>query len=890
MRTRRLSSLLVAVSSAVALLAVTVPPASGGGVSIIGIDQFANDNGFEPPPLLDLEVTNVDAFTDGPPSVSNPIVNMGGITLDPLALGRDPVVFGRAIGLDVRFLTSEDNFFVDIGLDFRGLGPPPSEPANAMLIAMIEENIAQLEDADLENIGRFALSGEGEMPTPEWLQERGSGVIEGLEGVVLDLGDEAAGVDATIDSRYDEVLAEIRSDLAEFGLDGPFSGSAEPGFLATELLGPNAPPGQPLHTLRDGGVLILTELEDPFGSAGGNALSEVFLNLNLDEPLEIDGIVAPGGPPFVNPSFRNDAFTGSNTEAILREPVGGEQMLETQLFQDGFFQPVAPIVPMAATDELVVAIVPTPLFEQSSGIRVGSFVSEDGAFGPGLVGTSTDVPISDELPVREFAPIQIDPPPSTLATPEIAEALRQWIVDIGAAEPDPAVDTPEPDVPPAADDATDDPVPVETPVASTDGGDDGFPWGPVAIGVGILAIAGGFLLNRSGGSESESDEEMPLAGRPPDDHSPSHVCDWELHWLNGSSWDKLRSVAPGHNVCCVYKVAIETTTTMHFLTASFRQDVEAARLYIPDPDFSWNGLDFHGHAATRSGPAGRQDWQQGHGDPVDQAALAPDEGYWQSNQGEERPEVAARIIHRETTTISLTLEPGCTDPESEYAANGKGVLDFLSTQECTNDDPAAGCPVELNAFGRALAEVKGDLNWRLAHQTGTDIDELERGGRVRPLWDSHDHETLDDSTWTEQAVGNDNQVSIAFTWDAEIVNEVTFDAAQLVPQHVWPTTERVSTWAGSDASYDIAINAKMDKGDCVGQGCCGHDAADHTCRCAPAFTLTLDGDNSRITVDGSDTLVGRERDADRRQPPEWFSGGLTMNPGPGVSRNWKTTP
>ena len=61
-------------------------------------------------------------------------------------------------------------------------------------------------------------------------------------------------------------------------------------------------------------------------------------------PMTVGPVTTPGGDPFDNPAFPNDAFNGSNVEGILRDqPPSGDE-LETQIFQDGFFQPVDPVV------------------------------------------------------------------------------------------------------------------------------------------------------------------------------------------------------------------------------------------------------------------------------------------------------------------------------------------------------------------------------------------------------------------------------------------------------------------------------------------------------------------------------------------------------------------
>lgn len=885
MRTQRRSVVVLLAAAVVALLFASVSPASGGGSTGVGItlgDDYAASNGFSFDGQFDINGTSVDAFTNGAPAVSNPIVGLQGGELRLEDVGRNPDIVGRGLGIDILGDAAGTFTFADTTIEVDGPGEGDGTIVD-LLYPVLEFNLENIDPDQAMEIGRFALSGVGDgLNRDDLLDPR-------------PLLDSFVDADPELDDgELEALLDQLEEDLGAI-FDDAEPTPREPGFLAHDLLGGAAPADQPIHTLRDGAILTATELQQPFRQPGEINLGELVINLQLDDPLTINGVEAPGGPPFVNDGFLNDAFNFSNLEGILRNREPNEPMLETQLFDGGGFLVADPVIPMGAQDAphdaLVVSLIPSAVVEQSSGIRFVNFVSATGEFGPGLVGTSSDNPIQDGLVERDFEPLELEKP-RTIATRQVGEALETWLRGLGAiSDGNPALPQDPDNVPPP----TPDVVPDEPgaagsdPIAQSDApsSDDGFPWEPVAIGTGIVAIAGGYVATRKG----KDDEETPVGvGPPPDEVTPAHTCDWELHWLNGSSWDKLRQVAPGDHACCIYKVEIETTTTMHFLTASFRQDVQPERLYIPDPDFSWSGLDFSGHAATRSGPAGRQDWQHGAGDPVDQSMLAPDEGFWQSSQGEERPEVAARIVHRETTTITVTLESGCVDASHVYDGGGDGRLTFLSTQECTNDDPVPGCPVELNAFGRALSQVSGDLAWKLTHVTGSDIDELERAGHLRPLWDSHDHEMLETATRPEEFAGRDHNRIESFTWRAQIDNEIAYDAAQIVPEHVWPTTERVSAWVGSDATYDIQVTGVMTKGDCEGRGCCGHEPQGHRCLCKPTFTLELDGDASVIKVDGTVTSIERDAPADRQDPPEWFRGGLTANPGIGVTRNWRTSP
>ena len=400
--------------------------------------------------------------------------------------------------------------------------------------------------------------------------------------------------------------------------------------------------------------------------------------------------------------------------------------------------------------------------------------------------------------------------------------------------------------------------PVDTPDGTTDGTRTWVALALITLG-GLVFAVGYWVYTRT----RVRTPAPPVSSVPPTKDTVT-ACDWELEILEWTGWKKLRTAAPGHHPCCVYRIEIVTTIDAHDQVASFRQDAPAERQYIPDYNFSWQAMNFAANASTRSGPAGRQDWQHGLGDPVEQSDAASVEAYRQGHQGEERPEVVSHIHRDETTVVKVTLESGCAGSRHEFSARGESTIGMLATQECTNDDPADACPVELNAFGSQETLVSGDLSISTMHTIGTDIDELE-GREGASLWDSHDHDSRDRLTYEHSDFAYDKGDKESFEWTAAFRSTTTLDAAQLVPEHVWPTTERVSTHIEQTMRHLLDLSGVMRKGDCEETGCCGHSSA-HACKCAPEFTLAIDGGSSFVTVDGAVTPIGRGAPADRQTP------------------------
>lgn len=433
-------------------------------------------------------------------------------------------------------------------------------------------------------------------------------------------------------------------------------------------------------------------------------------------------------------------------------------------------------------------------------------------------------------------------------------------------------------------------------------------WIPITVTIlGVALIIGGFWVYyrtherrrpgkkhgaRPGGGEEGGDDPRDTPRPIPYGEQVEHLsCDWAVYFHDGAKWVPLRQPSIASHECCVYRIEVATRIRSHVQAAKARQDAGDGRLYIPDFDFAWTGLNLIGHTSTRSGPRGRLDWMQGLGDPTDQAALAGAEPYVQHAQGEEPPELAVHLEHSEVTRVDVTLEAGCPEYTNTYKGWGSSSLDVLATQECTNDDPAPECPVELNAFGWSWGEVWGDLNYWFGDSAGTDIDELEGLAErraalgaanreeaatehpLKPLWDGHDHVTRDRATYEDHTGGTATNTVEQDDYTIWIESEYELDSGQIVPVRVWPTTERVSTHIESGIGHSIDVDGKMVPKNCEANGCHGHGE----CRCRPQFKIKFAGAVTTIEVEDKTFRIHRDPvAADRKMPP-----------GAGGYRSWK---
>ena len=393
--------------------------------------------------------------------------------------------------------------------------------------------------------------------------------------------------------------------------------------------------------------------------------------------------------------------------------------------------------------------------------------------------------------------------------------------------------------------------------------------------------------NHVGGTRVRTDKDLhstPRESTPPVHTETRPTCDWAVVFHGDTQTVYLKKPAAGAIECCTYHVKIESKTIYHQQVASFRQDIPPQRLYIPDIDFAFNGIGYGHNASTRSGPAGRQDWQHGDGDPIDQAALDGDLGHWQGHQGDEPPEVVTHIEHQEATRVRVWLDGGCPDHENQFEARSDGQVTTLLTGECTNDAPGESCPVELTAMGFHDGYASGDLAYHFQSETGSDIDELERftedeagdddwtpprpdRSTVNPgRWDGHTHDTSLQTPTREQTFGSsDHLVKDGDRFFSRFDTWSVCDSAQGVPAAVHDTTERVSSHSDARFEYNLWLRATMANPACAGGECGGHPG--HTCHGAPSLELRIDQERQQVFVDGLYHYFERPTAGDRHNPP-----------------------
>lgn len=373
---------------------------------------------------------------------------------------------------------------------------------------------------------------------------------------------------------------------------------------------------------------------------------------------------------------------------------------------------------------------------------------------------------------------------------------------------------------------------------------------PIAIGLGLLG--GGYYLY----TRTRTRPRDYGSTAAPDHHQN---CDWALYFNDGGKRTVLRP-AKGHE-CCVYDIDVKTTVPVVEMASIGRQDSDNPqgedhspdeRLRMFDYDGWADGVDVAAFAATRTGPAGDQNWMHGLGDPKFEAGWkSTDEGtqHVQERPLEERVDAGVSLRWESKTTISATLTPDCPDYENTYELEAESNVAMAATSECTNGEPGPECPVELTASGIVDASVNGDLSVPLVMKAATYPDELERkapGAPDGPVGgiDSHDHATRPRTDWEDS---DNNKGSIVLKQDTttfELTSELSIDSGQIVPMETWDTTERVTTDIQADLDHTAGLTGAMST--VCDQGCGGHGE----CLCAPEFTLSITGAKGKLVVDG----------------------------------------
>jgi len=470
-------------------------------------------------------------------------------------------------------------------------------------------------------------------------------------------------------------------------------------------------------------------------------------------------------------------------------------------------------------------------------------------FATGTPGTLIAAPPTDTLIVGSGTP-----PPTTTTT--TTEATTTTIDESASAA---AVTTTT--------------VATEEPTNGTETESGGFPWWILILIGLILIIAGGLWgwTRLFGGGEDDDDGEDPRDTPPPVAYGEviEHAqCDWAVYFDDkNKGLVPLRKPLAGME-CCKYIIRVSTEIILHEQAARGRQDAGDDRLRMPDYDFAWDMLDLSAHGSARSGPLGRQDWMHGYGDPIDQSQLAPDSEYLQRFQGQEAPEVAVHLYHREETTIGVDLEAGCPEYDNEYGLFGSAELDMLATQECTNDSPAPQCPVEVLSSGWFIGRIGGDLSADVYDESLGDFDDLERGSD-EPKWLEMSHQHVNNlaqekPTYSFSTTDSDSDTLTTDSTEVTVYSSALADAGIIVPVHVWPTTERVSAHLEGSLHYGIDVDGTMTPKNCESNACGGHGE----CLCKPNFKLNITTGTATITVDDEVHHIRRDpATANRNSPP-----------------------
>lgn len=415
-----------------------------------------------------------------------------------------------------------------------------------------------------------------------------------------------------------------------------------------------------------------------------------------------------------------------------------------------------------------------------------------------------------------------------------------------------------------------------TEVDTTSSDEDRPVWPIVLIVFGVVVVGGGGWMVRTGrtrergGGGSVPPPEQgggPTYGSVPPEHDA--FCDWELVAVVGPGPNgrqvKLRT-AKGHP-CCTYHVRVRTEVSRSDRAARGRQqpleDGGAAdgRRRMVDAHVEPVGIDTRGWAAARTGPASDLAWMQGLGD-VDRVAdrVAPEADFWQDHPFEEEPDAAASVRHDEATDVDIWLRGDCpaltpphegggvAGPAGEGQDGGRsdyrfewdaGVLVFPMF-ECTNSQPGDECPVEFGGQAHLRSVGTRDTSYVIDDRVRSDPDELEG----RDGWDDlHGHGDQKDrqgqptSVWTAPPwFGVDFKRSDDF--GATFATQFHVDAGAVVPEAVWPTTDRVSSIVEAKIDHRLDVVGWLERLAEPHQCCDGCP----TCRCSEA--------NVRVRVDG----------------------------------------
>ncbi len=412
----------------------------------------------------------------------------------------------------------------------------------------------------------------------------------------------------------------------------------------------------------------------------------------------------------------------------------------------------------------------------------------------------------------------------------------------------------------------------------TSGGEDqqGSSATPVVVtlvGLG-MAGAGYYIYTRTGtrprrrGGGTTSGPGGGVTSTPRDHHTE---CDWALYFNDRGTRTLVRP-AKGHE-CCVYDVEVRTEVKTIEVARGIRQDDDNPqgedispdqRRRMMDDDWYLDGTNVGAYAATRTGPAGTQDWMQGLGDPKFKAGWkSTDEGeqHVQEKPLEERVDTGISWRLEAETTIKADLTAGCPDYENTYDLGASSGVHMWATAECTNGEPGKECPVELTASGIVDGSVSGDVNYPLKMKALTYPDEMEPKAANAPDGpvggiDTHDHASRPRTDWEDADSNTGGLLHHDDSTTMTMKSKVEIDSGQIVPMEVWDTTERVTAEVGGEVDHTADVSGHMTT-ECA--GACKDHPEHGNCLCAPEFKVSIVGDKGTLEVDGETHDIERVR-------------------------------
>ena len=429
-----------------------------------------------------------------------------------------------------------------------------------------------------------------------------------------------------------------------------------------------------------------------------------------------------------------------------------------------------------------------------------------------------------------------------------------------------------------------------TTVAVSDPGDTGggFPWIFLIVLLAIALLIWWYFFGRKPGryvgrtrvrTGGGDDGGTPVSSVPRDH---VHECDWAFYVNTGSNRMRVRDPKAGAHECCVYELAVTSFVHRDEVVAKERQDLaEVGRERASVGGTSIAGVDVGAKAGVRSWPYGEQGAMHGRGDISEWPTVGPTPGpwpeYWQERQYEEQLDTAFSARLHQDTRVKVTFTDGCGASDHGYTYDSSSTAKIFGTAECTNENHLPTCPVELTASALAQVVAKGDLWYEVNAKSFTATDELPpkivaAGPNAefrRAEADGHRHDNdRERDSWEVLDTGADAGIMPGKTWSSTYVNIIEADAGLMIPQAMWPTTDRVTALVDCDVSSELDLSRESDTGHSKSSSCCADGGA--ACLCEPSFQLVVGpGNLAKLTVDGNTIMLSNSDPSSTQQTIFW---------------------